>query len=105
MPLTPTDCNSKNKRQSYPINLTKINSPANNLIDCQKNKAFLSSIELQTPRAVNSKKCEDDEMQLEIDDDSQQSRSKSPANSSGSSSNEQGASDDSDEEDEIDLKK
>ena len=36
-PLTPTETNSKNKRQTCPLNLTKINSPTTHLINGQKN--------------------------------------------------------------------
>ena len=94
--LTPTATNSKNKRQTCPLNLAKIDSPTTQLVNGQKNQDFLCSLDLQTPTGPkDSKENNDDEMQLEIDDDSQ-SRSKSGGRSSGSSSGDQIGSEESD---------
>ena len=70
------------------------------MMNGQKKKEFLSSLDLQTPtgnKDQNVTTNNDEEEQLEIEDDSQ---SKSPGHSSGSSSGDQIGSDDSEDDDE-----
>lgn len=71
--MTPTGAYSKNKRQTCPLNLQKMDSPTTQLMNGQKNKDFLCSLDLQTPtnqKEIKDTNNDDEEMQLEVDDDS-----------------------------------